>query len=127
MDVRERLARCRAKFQAIADSGADLSVRYVVRKHWHVVPRNAPQATAEIVAALATVAAAFLKPKGGADDWWWHVARLPGSTPRHPFEIVDPARYSADALQVLELSIERSETHDAGVSSDSSPRVARSR
>ena len=127
MEVRERLARCRAKFQAIADSGADLSVHYVVRKHWNVEPRNASQATAEIVAALASVAAAFLKPKGVADDWWWHVARMPGSTPRHPYEIVEPARCSAEALRRLELSLERSEAHDAGVSFTSSPRVARSR
>ena len=126
MDVCQRLARCRAKFQEIADSGADLSVQYVVRKHWHVVPRNASQATAEIVAALAAVAAAFLKPKGGADDWWWHVARLPGSTPRHPYEIVEAARYSADALQALELSIERAERPDVR-SPNSPPQVASSR
>jgi len=81
----------------------------VVRKHWHVVPGNASKTTAEIVEALAAVAAAFLKPRGAADDWWWHVARMPGSTPRHPFEIVEPARYSADALHLLELSVERSE------------------
>jgi hypothetical protein len=40
MDVSERcerLARCRAKFQDIADRGADVIVQYVVREHWHIV------------------------------------------------------------------------------------------
>src|SRR5579863_6490272 len=116
MDVSERcerLARCRAKFQDIADRGADVSVHYVVREHWRVVPRNASETTADIIAALATVAAALLKPAGTADDWWWHVARLPGSTPWHPYEIVEAARYSAEALRRLELSLEQSEAHDA--------------
>ena len=38
---------------------------------------------------------------------------MPGSTPRHPFEIIEPARYSADALHLLELSIERAERSES--------------
>jgi len=130
MDIRERcerLTRCRAKFQEIVDSDAGLSVKYEVRKRWDVTPSNAAKASSEILNALATVAGALLVPPGTADDWWWHVAKMPGSTPRHPYEITEAARCSADALRRLELSLERPEAHDAGVSSTSSPRVARSR
>ena len=126
MDVSERcerLAKCRAKFQDIADRGADVNVQYVVREHWHVVSGDPHRAIPEIVDALAVVAAALLRPGGSADDWWWHVARLPGSTPRHPYEITEAARCSAAALRRLELSLEPSEPPDASFPSNSFPRV----